>query len=58
MTDAETIYRNFCESEYGNDVLDIAWFNYETQVGPIESGSLVEKLVLTAIAHALEYKED
>ena len=56
MTPAEIIYRDFCESEYGNDALDAAWFEYEHSVGPIENNSPAEKLILAAIAHALEYR--
>jgi hypothetical protein len=57
MTDAEIIYRDFCEGEFSNDDLndlDAAWIAYENEVGPIESGSVVEKLVLAAMQYALD----
>lgn len=56
MTPAEIIYRNFCEDEAGSGDFEVAWFEYENAIGPIESGSVAEKLILAAIAHALEYK--
>jgi hypothetical protein len=57
MTAVDIIYRDFCESEYGNDALDQAWFEYETTVGAIESNSPAEKLILAAMQYALDRVE-
>lgn len=53
---AGDVYRDFCEADGGfaGTFLD-AWIEFEAKHGDIEVGCATEKLILAAMAHALEY---
>lgn len=58
MTEAETIYRDFCEAGELDNPFGWAWSDFERAFGEIQNGSLEEKLVIAAMQYAIENRTE
>lgn len=50
-------YQALCDNDYGNQNIERNWYAFEEKHGTIESGSIEEDLIFSAIEFGMKYMQ-